>query len=483
MAGIGFRLQKLLSGESYTDLVKAYLYSAVISTGPMLMVILALVSIKLAVTSWLSVEDGTFFMGMIIYVYAFSMIGVAPFLYIITRYLADRYYLKQMDAFTPTFITSLEIIFLLQIAFAAPFIWGLPLVTSAKWVLLTLYLFVSGIWIAMIFLSAAQNYLWIVGAYCLGAAASMGFGFVLGRKHAMEGFLAGYCIGQGLTFFFLTVRVFLEFGYQKLHDFGFLFYAKRYPYLVLVGIFYYIGIWADKFCFWFSPKGQSIVGKLFVFMDYDTPMFLAFLSIVPSMAFFLIRMETSFVRYYQAYYQSIRDRKGLSVINARKNAIIDNLTDHYQKFVVFQGILSGLIIIFIYQIAEAFYLNPLQIGIFRVGILGAFLQMGFLMILNILFYFDFQKEAFFLTLLFCLCNSIFTIITIHIGLPAYGFGFAGACFTVLFFGFLILDSKLKNLDYWTFMRQPILIPKFKLETEWAEAGKKVLANHNNNHFR
>src|SRR3989338_6361327 len=240
MAGIGFRLQKLLSGESYTDLVKAYLYSAVISTGPMLMVILALGAIKLAVTSWLSVEDGTFFMGMIIYTYAFSMIGVAPFLYIITRYLADRYYLKQMDAFTPTFITSLEIIFLLQIAFAAPFIWGLPLVTSAKWVLLTLYLFVSGIWIAMIFLSAAQNYLWIVGAYCLGAAASMGFGFVLGRKHAMEGFLAGYCIGQGLTFFFLTVRVFLEFGYQKLHDFGFLFYAKRYPYLVLFGIFYYI---------------------------------------------------------------------------------------------------------------------------------------------------------------------------------------------------------------------------------------------------
>ena len=481
MAGIGFKLQKLLSGESYTDLVKAYLYSAVIATGPMLIVIISLGVMRLAVTSWLSIEDGAFFMGLIIYTYAFSMIGVAPFLYIITRYLADRYYLKEMEAFTPTFITSLEVVCLLQLLISVPFIWTLPLTLGAKWVLLSLYFFVSGIWIAMIFLSAAQNYLSIVAAYFVGGLFGLLFAFFLGKRNALEGFLEGYCIGQGILFFGLVFRIFAEFGFQKFHDFGFFFYVRRYPYLLAIGILYYIGIWIDKFCFWFSPQGQSIVGKIFVFMDYDTPMFLAFLSIVPSMAFFLVQMETSFVKVYQAYYQSIRDREGLRVIELRKNRIIENLSDHFQKYILFQGILSGLIIIFIYQIADAFYLNPLQIGIFRIGILGAFLLMGFLMVLNIFFYFDFQKEAFWITLTFFLCNTLFTLTTLRIGLPAYGFGFTAACFVALFSGFLVLDHKLKNLSYWTFMCQPVLLPKFKLESDWAEAGKKVLAN--NNHFQ
>lgn len=202
-----------------------------------------------------------------------------------------------------------------------------------------------------------------------------------------------------------------------------------------------------------------------VFSNYDTPMFLAFMTIVPSMAFFLVQMETSFVKHYAAYYQGVRGRADYFTLEEKKEGILKNLTDHFKKFVFFQGILSGFVILFIHAVAEAVHLNPLQTGIFRIGILGTFLQMGFLMILNILFYFDFQKEACAMTLLFAAANTFLTAVTLKIGLPAYGFGFASACFVTVAAGFFVMDAKIRDLSYWTFMRQPILLPKLMFEKE------------------
>lgn len=465
MAGIGFRLQKLLSGKSYTDLIKAYLFSAVIMTGPILVVLVSLALVKAASQWRLSIEEGYVLLSLIVYVYAFSMVGVSPFLYIVTRYLADKQYMGEIDTHTPAYLAVLLIVFLFQSVVALLFLSHLPLELAVKWPVFCLYLLVNGIWLAMVFLSAARSYLWIVWAYFLGGALGTAAAMFLGRQSGLSGFLNGYALGQAILFFILTVRIFIEFGCRSPLDFGFLAYAKKYPYLVLVGIFYYIGIWVDKFVFWFSPGAQVVAGQIHVFPRYDTPMFLAFLTVIPSMAYFLIQMETSFFRHYQGYYKSIREREGLQSIREKKQGILRNLTGNFQRYALFQGVLSGLVILFIYQIGDLFNLNPLQMGILRVGILGAFMQMGYMMVLNILFYFDFQKDACILTFLYFACNALFTWVTLQIGLPAYGFGYMAAAFVTLLFGFVTLDRKLKEIDYWTFMRQPVLVPKFKFETE------------------
>jgi len=176
-------------------------------------------------------------------------------------------------------------------------------------------------------------------------------------------------------------------------------------------------------------------------------------------------METSFAKKYHAYYDCIRKRANLNIISEKRKEIIENLSNHFQKYALFQGIITGIVIIFLYDLAEAFGLNPYQMGILRIAILGAFLQMGFLMILNIIFYFDFQKEALIMTLLFLVTNAIFTLISLHIGFIAFGFGYAAACFVTVIVSFMILNYKLKRLEFLTFMKQPILIPQFKFESE------------------
>jgi len=466
MAGIGFRLQKLLSGESYTDLIKAYAFSSIIATGPMIVVIISLSVVHNMGKAWMSPEEAAYFVGLVVYCFAFSMLGSGGVLYLVTRYLADHYFQKNFDVFTPTYLSSLEFTLGLQAIPAILFLYPLPLLFHEKCLVFMLYLIINGIWMAMTFLSAAKSYFWIVMAYVLGGAVGILGGWGLGEIGGFAGVLAGFTIGQGVIFFTLTARIFLEFGYKKNFNFDFLLYAKKHPYLLGVGFFFNLGIWADKFVMWGSPLGEELGRNVFVAPDYDTPIFLAFMCVVPSMAFFLVQMETSFAKHYVGYFKSIQKRDDFNVILRRKDELMNVITTNFQKFVVFQGILSGLVILLVYDIAEILELNPYQLGIFRIGLLATFLQMGFLMFLNIFFYFDFQKEAFWIAFIFCATNAILTYISIPFGHEAYGFGFAGSCFIALLMSFIILDQKLKNLDYWTFMRQPILVPKFNLESDW-----------------
>ena len=77
--------------------------------------------------------------------------------------------------------------------------------------------------------------------------------------------------------------------------------------LIASGVIYNIAIWADKILFWYFPAtGQRIVGPLHASLIYDLPVFLAYLSIIPGMAIFLVRIETDFVEYYDKFYDAVR---------------------------------------------------------------------------------------------------------------------------------------------------------------------------------
>ncbi len=472
MAGIGFRLQKILRGDSYTDLVRGYLYSSIISSGPMLVIIISLVVMKSAIQVRLGYEEGTLFMGLVIYAYAYSMLAAGPFFYVVTRYLADQYYLKKFDVFAPTYVAIIEILFVIQSILAYFYLSRLaisPTITLTIQLLsYLLFLFVGGIWIAMIFLSAARDYHWIVFGFLGGAILGACLALFLGNREGFVGYVAGFSIGQGVVFIILSIRIFIEFGNRRFaghRDYLFLRYFFQHPYLVMIGLFYYLGTWIDKFVFWYRSTGDQIVPYLKVCFDYDTPLFFAFLTTVPSMAFFLIQMETSFVVHYQAYYKGIQQRLSFGDIKKLKDEMLTNLTQNLQKFVVFQGLLSGATIIFIVDIAEYFHLSPSQLGIFRIGILGAFLHVGLLFIMTIFFYFDFQREVWMISLIFLVSNFSFSILSQSLGLPMYGFGYAAATFLSVAIGIFVLEHKLSLLEYWTFMRQPVTLPQFKFESE------------------
>ena len=95
MAGIGFKLKKMLMEDTYASILKAYLYSAVISSGPWLLSIFCLSflgilsPILLQENNW-SGARWEVFAATIVYVFAFSLILTGMITMIITRYVADK---------------------------------------------------------------------------------------------------------------------------------------------------------------------------------------------------------------------------------------------------------------------------------------------------------------------------------------------------------------------------------------------------------
>ena len=96
--------------------------------------------------------------------------------------------------------------------------------------------------------------------------------------------------------------------------------------LVAIGLLYNLGIWIDKFMFWYAPStGQPVIGPLHASIIYDIPVFLAYLAIIPGMAGFLVRIETDFVEYYDAFYNAVRGGSSLEHIEDMRNTMVQTI--------------------------------------------------------------------------------------------------------------------------------------------------------------
>ena len=72
------------------------------------------------------------------------------------------------------------------------------------------------------------------------------------------------------------------------------------------------------------------------------------------------------------------------------------------------------------------------------------------------FSFDFRNLCMILTVVYLVTNTVFTYITIELGLEFYGYGYTISCFVSLLVGFYLFAKKMDRLEYITFMRQPIV---------------------------
>jgi uncharacterized membrane protein len=104
------------------------------------------------------------------------------------------------------------------------------------------------------------------------------------------------------------------------------------------------------------------------------------------------------------------------------------------------------------RIFEALDIGFAQLGIFRLGVLGALFHVLFLFVSIILSYFDVRRVNLLLQAFFMLMNLCFTVITLHWGFPYYGYGYFLAALLSFGAGFLITAFYVEDLPYQTFVR-------------------------------
>ncbi len=460
MAGIGFRLEKILSKNSYLNLLEGYAYAGVVTSGPVLFTIFSIAILSILSLGHLPVNDIVVFRTLAVYIYGVSLITSSPAQMIITRYIADRIFIKDYKALIPAFVAIVSASIIIHAIIGVIACMYLDLGFGTEIIAVILFINIGTIWIAMILLSAAKEFLRIVHSFMIGSFLSIVAGYLLGKSFGLFGLAAGFTMGQLLLVVLLMAQIFTEFEYRRGMEFYFLSYFRKYTALAFIATFYNLGVWADKFVFWFSSQtNEHIHGFLYAAPAYDTPVFLAYLFIVPAFAMVTIRIETSFYVHYRKYFLCILEEHPYFSLEERRKNIAKDLYLGLGRLIVFQGTITLIAIVLASYIYEFIGLSPINLMVFQVVVLATFLQALLLPLLLLMVYFDFRLDAMLMSLTFFIANLVFSILSIKWGPSYYGYGYLIGCAFALFVGFILFNYRLKNLLYYTFVNQRIIMHK------------------------
>ncbi|MGD9153413.1 MAG: exopolysaccharide Pel transporter PelG [Gammaproteobacteria bacterium] len=456
MAGIGFELQKLMRRGTYTGVIRAYTYAGIISAGPWVISIFGILCLDfLKYFDIASAEAVQQFQVSVTYLIAVSLIFSSFLQHSFTRYVADRIFEKKLDFVVPNFNGALLIII------GSGGVLGVALVswlftaqgTYYQLLMVTTFVVLCSIWFATMLLSGLRNFKVIFYIFVLGYSLSIFMGYSF-RASGLNGLLFGFFIGQFVLLVGMLFTIYYNYPSNRIIEFDFLRSGRMFITLVFTSLFYNVGIWADKFIFWFYPlNSHAVLGPLRVSAIYDLPIFLAYFAIIPGMAVFLFRVETNFAYYYDRYYSSIREGETLYSIIGTRYQMIDAARKSIFDIIRIQGITVFLVLLLAPAILSLLNISKYYVYLLNIDVVGTGLLVVFLVLINILFYLDRRLGVFSLTLLFAALNIVLTLITLHLGVFYFGYGFVMALLIADIVAIFILNRVFNQLEYITFMRK------------------------------
>jgi uncharacterized membrane protein len=456
VAGIGFRLKRLIAEESYAGWLRAHLYGAVVSSGPWLLSVTTLAGLALLAGTAAGTADQNLFRAIVAYTYTLSLVTTGAAQMVVTRHLADCLYTGDAGAFLRAYRWTLGGTALGHGVLAAIF-YGLapdlPLVIRVFGG--GLFVVVACTWMTMIFVGAAQDYATVLAAFFVGNAGSLAAALLLGAWGGSGGYVAGFVLGQAVVLFVLHGRVERDFGTGAVPGSSGLVAAfRRYPVLALAGFAYNAAIAADRMLFWFSGVGAPVQSWFYGSL-YDAPLFLAYLSVVPALAMFLVNVETGFYDRYRQYYGVVTKHGTLRQVLEAKAQMAASLRESLRRLLVVQAPVTLGLMIVAPALAAAIGLEPLQVSIFRIALVGAALHTLALFGTIVLLYFDRRRAALEVSACFLVGNVLLTAASLAVGPRAWGLGYALATLLACAWAYRRLEQTLDDLEYLTYASQPM----------------------------
>lgn len=456
MAGIGFEIKKILRRDSYLAMFSAYAYAGIIGSGPWVLSILGVLIIGLfSLGVVLPHVLITQFQVTITHLIAMSLI-LTGFLQLgFTRYIADRLFEKNTDAILPNFIGAIFITTLISgMIGMALALFAFPEQDAVyRLLLIANFVVLCNIWIATIFLSGMKNYKAILVLYTIGYGFAVVAAIIL-RGFGLNGLLSGMLLGHFTLMSGMMLLIIRSYPSNHFIEFDFLRKKRMFASLIWTGFFFNLGVWIDKYIFWYTPStGKSVIGVFHASLIYDLPIFLAYLSIIPGMAVFLVRMETDFVGFYQKFYDAVRDGGTLDYIEEMRDEMVETARQGIFEIIKIQAMAVLIVFVAAPALLRIIGISQYYLSLLYVDVVAAGLQVVFLGIMNVLFYLDKRVIALILTALFAALNLVFSLLSIQLGANWYGYGFAVSLLITVVVGLYWLDRKLAILEYETFMLQ------------------------------
>jgi uncharacterized membrane protein len=455
MAGVGFSLRKLSGGETYAGVLRLYASAGMISSGPWLISILTLLFVGLFAQGFAATPESVErFQVSVTWLFAASLLLSTPLQLLFTRYTSDLLYAQRADLTTPNLWGALAVMSAIGAVVGVGCLPLFPDETAAvKLLLLTSLVLLCDLWLVIVMLSALKEHGQVVGAFVLGYATT----FLICLKlapHGELGLLAGFVIGQSVLLWWAASVVARAAPGSVPIAFGFLRREAVHPDLLAIGALYGLGVWVDKLVFWlYPPTSHAVLGPFRASEVYDLPLFIAYLSIAPGMAAFLLRVETDYAERHGRFFLAIEEGASLLRLEQLRDELVSSARGALRSIFRVQGMTLVVCILFGERLLARCGLSRLHLPLLYVDLAAVSMQVLFLSTISVLFYLDRRALVLRLVGFLFLSNLAGTLLSIRAGAAYYGYGFAAAIAISTVVALALLDGTFRHVLRDTFMLQ------------------------------
>ncbi len=454
MAGISLELKRILKRDSLLGLLTATGYSAVLGSGNWVVavsMIFIFSSIARAVAKDPSVP--VIYQVYITYSVALSLVVSGPLQLMFTRYIADRLFEKEVDRVLPNFFGALSLS--MSAGLLTSFLCSLYLFDGKPFYYHGVFSFtvsvLCGLWMTNALLTGLKSYKHIFLSFCV-SYLTMGVLLLLSAPFGVFWTFVSFYLGQCLLLFLLIFRVIKDYSSDRIFELDFLRRNRSYYSLAVTGFLYNFAIWIDKLVFWFSPAtGDNVFANIRASVVYDVPVILAYFSIVPGIAVFFLKIEVEFATEYDNYYRAVREWGHIEDIYRLGNKMIEGAKATLYETLRIQGIATILILFVEDYIFRLLNISRVYLPLFNILLVGALLQLGFMVLFAILSYFDRRRDILIICATFAFGNLTLSVVSQLLGPYFYGYGYAISLLIADVVGMVLLRRFLSELHYRTYM--------------------------------
>jgi polysaccharide biosynthesis protein PelG len=452
MAGIGFALRKLVRADGFSTNLNGFAQATLASSGPWLFACLVLVAIAVLGADILDKTVLRQFSILVMYNFSFSLVGSGAIVLIATRCLADSIFARDLRNVPDLLLASLVLVFVtMGLIGIVLYGFNLDLEPGETFFGVLGLMLTGGIWLLAVFMSALKNYSSITASFFIGMTAAFLGAMVLAEKFGLTGLLAGFGFGLATTFFSILSRILIEYPYRISQPWAFLPRLRDLWLLGMVGLCGSAAIWVDKWIMWFAPGANALGQALLAHESYEAAMFLAYLSIVPSLALLLVNLETSFFETYVKFFQQISEHATLSEIRGQQDVVKRILGHGIKRIAVLQTTICLIGLLLAPALVRAVGGGAEMVPVLRYGLVGALFHMLLIATITVLSYFDLRRELLAVSVAFLILNAGLTAVVAAGGAEFYGYGYCLAALLSFGLAYYLAKSRLDSLLYQTFV--------------------------------
>ncbi len=411
MAGIGFTLRKVISRGELGSTFQAALSGIMIVAGPWILSIITLSLIN-RYLSLVMAENSGLFVGQLIYSYSSSLVLFSPVHLLFTRLIADLIWEERENE------ASRLLLWFILFTAAASLVLSLPTILTAPYegisrpglfrlASVLFYLSINLIWLILLYTSLLRWYGRILWLMAFGMAIAVLLIWLWGQSAGLGGAMMGFAVGHFLIAAMLLIIGLRAYkpspsgqGWSDIAD-----YLWRYRDLIAAGTLANAAIWADKIIYWFT-RGSRIEGSMLtIYPAYDQVVYYANLIMVPGLVYFVIFGETGFYTYLRKFLITLT-RGSYAQIQQSKFAMIRSMNRELANQQLFQG---GIVLVAILLASSIFSGEAISPTLFQISSAGVFFLLGFMTVINYLYYFELYRLALVSAVLFFTLNLVLTL--------------------------------------------------------------------------